>query len=366
MPKKSAYIPELDGLRALSILIVMLGHSGYLLFPAGLGVTIFFVISGYLICGMLLRENEIGGFIDVKAFYVRRILRLYPELLTYLSILLIICEIIGWNFHWIQIVAGVFYFTNYLQIYDNTYTSISFITRPLWSLAVEEHFYLIFPFVIVITKGKVKTVFFILLATIIATGALRLALLDFWHAPPNYFDFATESRIDAVCGGCLLACIPASADFEKVLREFRQHGWWLLLGAVALIIMTLTIRTAHFRDSWRFSLQTVGSTLLLGSIVWGNQLEPVRRLLRLPPLVWIGRLSYATYLYHLLVYVLVAKLFATDSFAYRMTAIALSFAAATVSYWAIEIPILPLRRRFRANPPPEPIQPQPEGTAIPV
>lgn len=348
---QGAYVPELDGMRAISILMVMLGHAGYLFIPAALGVTIFFVISGYLICGMLLRERTQSGSLNLPAFYMRRLLRLYPELIVYLAVLVAICVLSGWTFQRTQFAAGILYFTNYLQIYGHINNSISYITRPLWSLSVEEHFYLIFPFLVLATAGDTRKLGVTLLLTIVLIGALRSVLFNLWSAPQFYFEYATESRVDAVCGGCLLACIAQGAEYRQVLRLFAERGWFYLASGMSLILLAVLFRNVQFRETWRFSFEAAGSTLLLGAILWGTTLEGPRELLRSPLLTFLGRLSYAAYLYHLLVYALLAKLMPVDNTAYRLLAISLSFAAAFISFSLIEIPFRPLRRRFRSPSP---------------
>src|SRR5262245_45291874 len=156
--KSNNYFPSLDGLRAISIILVVVSHL--LIYsklfttspvPGGLGVTIFFFISGFLITNLLLAEYQKSDGINLRLFYIRRVLRLYPPLL-----LMMICitaflwftqNIISFQ----EINASLFYYENYFLAYHPVYADKYGI---LWSLAVEEHFYLLFPFILLMCLKK--------------------------------------------------------------------------------------------------------------------------------------------------------------------------------------------------------------------
>ena len=141
-------IPSLDGLRAIAVLIVLVSHSGYgETVPGGLGVTIFFFLSGYLITTLILDEQTRTETINVRHFYLRRAFRLLPPLLITLAIAytLVAAGLLGGGFSWGGLTSQLFYFANYYGIFFAHENSIPDGTGILWSLAVEEHFYIVFP-----------------------------------------------------------------------------------------------------------------------------------------------------------------------------------------------------------------------------
>jgi peptidoglycan/LPS O-acetylase OafA/YrhL len=150
-PPESGAIPSLDGLRAISILIVLVSHAGYgSAVPGGLGVTIFFFLSGYLITTLLLDETERSGRINIGKFYLRRVFRLFPPLLVTLFIAysLVALGLLDGGISWSGVLAQLFYFANYYGLFFDPGNTTAAGTGILWSLAVEEHFYMIYPTVL--------------------------------------------------------------------------------------------------------------------------------------------------------------------------------------------------------------------------
>ena len=141
------YLAGLDGLRAISITLVIVGHLGFGSFvPGGLGVTIFFFISGFLITRLLFAERERNGRLDLWRFYARRSLRLLPEMAVLLAMLaFVIGPALGQSVLPMQAVAALTYWTNYYVISGADACAHCAVTGHLWSLAVEEHFYLLMP-----------------------------------------------------------------------------------------------------------------------------------------------------------------------------------------------------------------------------
>ncbi|RYG06011.1 MAG: acyltransferase [Chitinophagaceae bacterium] len=153
MKADNRYISYLDGFRGYAIFFVVLAHLHLSnMNVAFLGVNLFFFVSGFLITKLLIHEMNKKQKIDLKAFYIRRLLRLYPALIVMILLSLTIILINHYGIIWKDILAGLFYFTNYFLVYsdfvlpDQNYLLVS---RILWSLSVEEHFYLIFPLLFV-------------------------------------------------------------------------------------------------------------------------------------------------------------------------------------------------------------------------
>ncbi|MDD3371513.1 MAG: acyltransferase, partial [Alphaproteobacteria bacterium] len=159
IPAAPGRIPGLDGLRALSIMIVILGH---LFLPqtggvAALGVYIFFAISGFLITRLLFLEQKQAGDVSAKNFYIRRLLRLYPVLLVYLAFLCVLALVRGEFIDTTEIFSVLLYFINYLssfRILQGEHLNMQ--VGVLWSLAIEEHFYLLVPMFFIAFKGRLR------------------------------------------------------------------------------------------------------------------------------------------------------------------------------------------------------------------
>src|SRR5262245_57565060 len=140
-------VPSLDGIRAISVLLVVLAHSGFDAVPGGLGVTIFFFLSGYLITTLMLAEYERSGRISIPMFYARRMLRLMPPLLITLALAygLTYFGALPGGITAAGLAAQLLYFANYYSLFVDPGGTIPNGTGILWSLAVEEHFYIVYP-----------------------------------------------------------------------------------------------------------------------------------------------------------------------------------------------------------------------------
>ena len=153
---RSEVIPSLDGLRAISVLLVVLGHSGLdAIVPGGLGVTIFFFLSGYLISTLMLAEHDKTGGINILHFYARRVFRLMPPLIVSLAIAYGLTYS-GWLAGGITskgLAAQLLYFANYYGLFYDPGNTVPDGTGILWSLAVEEHFYIFYPLLMALLLG---------------------------------------------------------------------------------------------------------------------------------------------------------------------------------------------------------------------
>jgi peptidoglycan/LPS O-acetylase OafA/YrhL len=200
------YIPGLDGLRAISVLFVIVGHSGFYRFPASLGVTVFFFISGFLITLILLHETtQNGGNINVRAFYARRFIRLFPEQITYVLLSLSVALSMSAPVSTFHYISSTMYFENYARIASDIDSFSLLPTGHFWSLAVEEHFYLIWPAAMIALRAESSNMIKFLLC-VIAAGVVFRAIGYLWLSlSTNYTRMASECRIDSIAFGCLLA-----------------------------------------------------------------------------------------------------------------------------------------------------------------
>jgi peptidoglycan/LPS O-acetylase OafA/YrhL len=308
MNKPASYpaIPSLDGFRALSILIVALSHAGFGdIVPGGLGVTIFFFLSGYLISTLLLQEYAGAGSINIRHFYLRRILRLYPPLLVTLVVAygLVYAGKLGGQTSFAGLMAQLFYFANFYQLFIAGGNSVPHGTGILWSLAVEEHFYLVYPLVFL---GLVR-----LRSMRVAVSLLALccvfALLWRWHLVDRPgFDaartyYATDTRFDSILFGCILAFLRRESWREPPQSRMSIGQWSLLAAGVAGIAVSLLYRAEAFRETLRYTLQGV-SLMPIFHYAIANARNGVFKPLNLAPVRRIGVYSYSIYLIHFVIF----------------------------------------------------------------
>ncbi|MEB0138469.1 MULTISPECIES: acyltransferase [unclassified Undibacterium] len=297
----AARLPALDGLRAVSILLVLFSHAwlGHLI-PGGLGVTIFFFISGYIITRLMISETRQYGALRLRQFYLRRVFRLMPALLVFVVAALLVMACAGVVWQWQELASVFFYFANYFAIFIGYSGEV--LPPPLsitWSLAVEEHFYMVFPFLFLALIAKPRRFLACILSLLVLVLAWRVYLvygvgLDQLVHYRIYK--ATDTRADSILYGTALALI--EAYFPRV-QGYLQRPALAALG-VLLLLATLVFRDEAFRESYRYSLQGIALLCLFSYAV----LQPTRvqACLAAPLMLYIGRISYSLYLYHWLVF----------------------------------------------------------------
>ncbi|MCA0401599.1 MAG: acyltransferase [Proteobacteria bacterium] len=360
---QQSYIPGLDGIRALSVLVVMIGHFGLgHIVPGGLGVTVFFTISGFLITTLLLEEYERTAKIAVGAFYLRRLLRLMPELLGLILFSGLIGLAIGNGPSLTDVLSALFYATNYLSIYQQYLTlgggtGFEIYWPQLWSLAVEEHYYLTFPLMLSLLVSRPRTIWALVIGMIIASLALRLVWVhggfELARTQYPYPYLATETRIDSIAYGALFALFRHRA-LKTGYRPGALATYAALAAGLALLAFSLLWRDAQFRETFRYSVQGVAVFLIFFHLYMGAP-SPFEALLEWKPMRMMGVLSYGAYLWHLEIPRVSAKLFPGAEFKglslalYIGVATALTFAIAWVSYRLLARPVAGLRRRFGSH-----------------
>jgi len=206
-PSDNGVIPSLDGLRAISISIVLVSHAGFgSIVPGGLGVTIFFFLSGYLITTLLMNERERSGRIDIGKFYLRRVFRLFPPLLVTLVIAysLVILGVLAGGISWAGVLAQLVYFANYYSLFFDPGNTTAAGTGILWSLAVEEHFYMFYPAVLtgLLAIGLSKQRIVVVLAiTCLGVLAWRMHLASLPNFVTERTYYSSDTRIDSILFG---------------------------------------------------------------------------------------------------------------------------------------------------------------------
>ncbi len=353
MPAGHGWLPSLDGLRAGSIALVLIAHLvSDRLAPGGFGVAVFFVISGFLIARLLLAEARDHGRVALGRFYLRRMLRLYPALLAYVAIVTTTYLVLGHPVGWAEVAAALGYVANYLYVWLDAHAAPARMPFSVfWSLALEEHFYLLFPALLVMLRGRPARLVWAMAA--LCAGALgwRVWLLHghpAWANPFSPLYYRTDARLDSIGWGVLMAAACETA---------RGRRWLIILGrplpalaAVLVLLLTFAVRDEGFRQTWRYTLQGAALVVLMGAVLFQRWPEPVQRLLNWAPVAWVGRLSYSLYLWHLACPE-IARTLAPGAPLPAQWALrfALAFALAAASYYALEVPLLRWRRRLGSD-----------------
>ena len=344
------YIPGLDGLRAIAVLIVLVAHFGLgHLVPGGFGVTVFFFISGFLITRLLIAESEKKGGIGLMDFYIRRFIRLIPALIGMTVVTSAVHMGLGLGAPTgTEFAAANLYFTNYFQITQQASGAAPYMSwTPLWSLAVEEHFYLVFPALLVLLGRDWLRVFFVLVAVVAVVPLWRMGVsVMFPDTASLYTYMATDARIDSIAWGCLFSVGLHLLRGPDALRALI--GWVPAGLAVAALLLTFVVRDDMFRQVLRFSVQGAAIGVLMLNLYFGRAFQWAFPVLETAPLRWIGRVSYGLYLWHFPVLDLVRRL-ELGGAATVVVALALSFAVTALSFYFWEQKFVALRKRFGAH-----------------
>jgi peptidoglycan/LPS O-acetylase OafA/YrhL len=370
---KSPTIPSLDGIRALSVLIVVLSHSALgTIVPGGLGVTIFFFLSGYLITTLLLAEHARTGKIDIPKFYARRVFRLMPPLLISLTIAysLTYAGLLPGGITPKGLTAQLLYFANYYGIFFDPGDTVPDGTGILWSLAVEEHFYIFYPFLLTLLLGcalrprAIGTVLGVLCLVILA-WRVHLVQSAGFMADRTYY--ASDTRIDSIIYGCILAVVanPVRARHRADAMSLAQ--WVILVAALGAFLITMLVRDVAFRETVRYSLQGLAlMPLFYFAVRFSNNW--LFRGLNSRWATKLGTYSYAIYLIHLVVINVIATdapAIATKPFILFPAALLISIAYAAAIDRYVDRYFGQLRRKYRpelATRLPRPILEQSEAT----
>lgn len=357
---RSGLVPSLDGVRALSVALVLVGH---VLLPvsmvgvSALGLKTFFFISGFLIARLLLAEEKSAGRISLPGFYARRVLRLYPVIIVYVTLVVAVSLARGIAVHAIDVASVFLYFVNYLVIhYDHLGQTMPLPVAMLWSLSVEEHFYLIAPLALVLCRGSAKRMLSVALAICGVSLGLRI-LYSFLH--PEILNglelyWRSETRFDCIAFGVVLACLP-ELEFGRRLIQTLSSRFWFVIGAL-LLVASFLVRNDYFQLTWRFTVQSLALFPLMIGVVFAEPFKDLNRFLNHRVVTWVGALSYSLYVWHggteflwgRWIHLLPAPLV-------PITELAAAFVLATLSYYLVEQPVLRWRKnRLRRSQPKEP------------
>ena len=352
-------LPGLDGLRAVAVSLVLFAHFcprfsakptlDRLVEQGGFGVEIFFVLSGFLITHLLIREEQTSGNISIRLFYLRRALRILPPLLAFLAFLALASALGAVNVPAIDMISGLFFLRNYIG------TSLE--TGHLWSLAIEEQFYLIWPISLVFI-GSVRWRLYL-------TAAL-VCLLPFWQnlsfrlagGAQAVNGWRTDLRMEPLAIGALLALLLAVPTTRSLLTHRFVQGPWPAAGALIFLCLALLTNALDVPVLRAFlpTMMWLCVAVAINCSIHGRD-SLLTTVLETKPLVWLGTLSYSLYLWQ--------QPFAprlphvpTTWFRTFPVDLLLALFLATCSYYIIERPFLSLRGRLRREPKSRPARQQ--------
>jgi peptidoglycan/LPS O-acetylase OafA/YrhL len=299
-PTKFRYIPSLDGVRGIALLLVLLLHGSYGFFKGGwIGVDLFFVLSGYLITSLLQEEYATGGRIALTNFYLRRIRRLLPPLVLCILLTNMLWPLIPQAANasrFLSALASLCYFANLVP--DQ-------VIGPLghtWSLSVEEHFYILWPVITswILFRVPFRTQVLLILAVVILVAIGRIYLYNlhesFLTDPVGMSYRFTLCRIDSILLGALLALALAKSNATSWKNPRKYSIPFLLLLGVSLVIILLTLDSKSLY--WRDGGFIATNLLCVGFVLLAIQ-QPTNFFLANSVLRWVGRRSYGLYLYHM-------------------------------------------------------------------
>ena len=292
-PAADRYRPDIDGLRAVAVLLVLHFHAFPGAVPGGfIGVDIFFVISGFLITAIIARELGSKKF-SLLGFYNRRVRRIFPALIVVLGAVLIL----GWL--WLlpaayarlsaDVVASAGFAANIALLLQSGYFDVESAKKPLlhlWSLGIEEQFYLLWPLILMLAARIGLRLVWVAALLGIASFVLNVALIGTDPVATFYLPF---TRAFELLAGAVLACM-----WEQLGQTRLAGNWRAGAGFVLIVIAAVVLDPQRAFPGWWAVLPVAGSALVLSApLAWGN-----RHLLASRPLVWIGQISYPLYLWH--------------------------------------------------------------------
>lgn len=354
MGKKRRYITGLDGIRAIAVIMVLAYHLKLALFKSGfLGVTVFFVLSGYLITGILISEVEEEGTIDLKNFWLRRIRRLVPAVMSMAVVIIFVSAVVNriiFTKGCKDFLASVLGFNNWWQIFNKvSYFEAAGVPSPFthcWSLAIETQFYLIYPLILLAVyklaksrgDGRAKRdLLFAGVTLLLALISVILMIVLFYpQRDASRIYYGTDTRAFSLLFGALLAIL---WEYRMVPRKLSASVN-MVLGSVSFaVLLVMTIAINGSSNFWYRGGQFVGTilTVLVIYAVSGRKTW-LSTFLSHPVLKWIGDRSYSIYLWHYPIILLISKGIKA-SWWITLIEIVLSVVLAELSYRFIETPI---------------------------
>ena len=344
--KKRKYIKEIDGLRALAVIMVLAYHLKMPFAKSGLlGVTVFFVISGYLITGILINEIEESGGVDLKNFWLRRIRRLLPAVLSMAVVMIFVSAVVnrvvftkGCN----DLLSAVFGYNNWWQIFRKvSYFENAGAPSPFthcWSLAIETQFYLIYPILLILlSKARNRGKVFVAVTAVLAM--ISVVLMGVLYSPdgdPSRVYYGTDTRAFSLLIGALAAI---QKEYHIIKVKLRGKLWAVIGSISVLILIGMMMLISSYSSFLYYGGQAIVS-LLAAFVVYAVTVSKsmLNKILGHNALKWIGDRSYSIYLWHYPIIILISG-GKKSAWWIMLIEIVLSVVLAEISYRFIETPI---------------------------
>lgn len=355
MKADNRYVAYLDGFRGYAILLVMFSHFHFLQMDvAYLGVTLFFYVSGLLITKLLIAEFNKNSHINLKSFYVRRIFRLYPALLFMLLLTIVVIILHNYSIIWNDILSGLFYFTNYYLVYfspDNSDVNYLLTSKILWSLSVEEHFYLFFPFLFVLFyTSKSRKLVYILTFLLGVFLLIRILVATSDKAGTEIFQvtyYTTHCRADSILFGCLSALLLYQNEHRVYLRLLKSYIAFFI--SIGILAFSLIYNDFFFQTTLKYTFQGLAFAIIIPAFANLFHKGFFYSIVANKVLVYIGKLSYSLYLFHW-VALKIGNLHAEPAtLKWYLIVVPFTILFSLLSYYCVEKPFLSLRKKFGSN-----------------
>lgn len=360
----SRHLPALDGIRGLAVLMVVAYHVGYVTHPAGpgvplsyapggfAGVDVFFVLSGFLITGLLLEERQRRGGISFGRFYARRAFRLLPALgvLLLVHLAYAVSEGLPLRREAEALLSITFYASDISQ---SLHMFMPAELGHTWSLAVEEQFYLVWPTLLLIllawrlrdsrlSRTLLPCVF---VGTLLATNVARVLTWRTQGYPADYM--MPYCHADGLIIGCALAFLWRKGNLPT--RDAAAYGWAGLVGLIGFTFLWAQGPHRVIIYFGGFTLLALAAAGILNAALVGSR--SLNNLLSWSPLRATGRVSYGLYLWHLMILeILVQHSMGLGRWSRAILGLALSAAATLISWYCVEQPFLRLKSRYSTQP----------------
>lgn len=344
----SGRIPSLDGLRAVAVLLVIFNHLGVPHAPEGRGVLTFFVLSGFLITWTLLRESERCGDVSIRDFYVRRGLRIFPAFYVLWALHFTITWVMLGKLSasaWADYATAFFYVRNYrraVSIHPHQYFGHT------WALSIEEQFYFMWPWLLRSFQKDLRGLTHVLIAIIAGVDLYRIVLFFKFHVPRAWLNFAFDSRVDHLLVGCLLAVLLKRGVMQQ-FWAFITSRIWISLIVFGFIVASIAL-DGRYGPAYKFGVGFVIDPLLTAVLMvqvivfantwaWGWLNWSITR--------FVGRISYSMFLYQAVTNYWATHLLKDRSrFVVVAAAVSLALLLGSLSYYAIELRFLQLKKKF--------------------